>query len=778
MSHSFSRRARRALTLGLVLCPLALVACEDDSGLGTVRPKLVVEPDSGQTLEFDTVVLTRTEAAPRTIIVRNEGAGPLTLQPPTLSGVGGNFYQVVSYPRELAPSAQGRIVLRFVPQAPVVTAATLTVASNDPDRPEVTWTLVGTAREPCVLYADQSAMVFAIGDKKVVNLTSLSSHECVVERIAVDRRVFAIVDEPAYPLTVPAGGQVPLTLEHFAVSSANRGIPVRIMTVYEDEGGEVSVRLEGEAPLFGCLSARPDELIYPQTEIGQSQRQRVTVTNSCGKAASITSVVVSRGWNSYRVDDFPTPAAVPPQSSVDVWVTYAPRDASDEFGQLAINTNDATLPRFRVQMSGPVSLPAVTYFPNNLDFGSVIYRDITNTMARSECSSATRTVKVYSTGSAPLRVDRLELSGADGYFEVNSVTVEGVPVVNFNQPFSVPADGSAELTLQFYPTRSSPDRHQGRLSIFHNASAEPAVVDLTGLARADGPARDEFTQLEGPKADILWVIDNSCSMFDEQARLIQNLSGFVALADSINSDYQMAVTVTDAFSSLAGTFEECYPHPRVIGNTYARRENAFRCLFEVGINGSGREAGLGAARQALLRAQAGTSIPLNPNVGFLRDDASLAIVVMSDEEDQSIESQALLRDYFWSVKGPSRVKLHAIAGPVTGPCPTDRNIAPGIRYKRMTEDTGGQYFSICEADWGPVLEGLGLNVFTPLSEWQLSQAAVPSSVTVVVDGVPVPWDAVNGFVYDASSNTVRFNGTSVPRPSAQIDVEYLGNCRP
>ena len=142
------------------------------------------------------------------------------------------------------------------------------------------------------------------------------------------------------------------------------------------------------------------------------------------------------------------------------------------------------------------------------------------------------------------------------------------------------------------------------------------------------------------------------------------------------------------------------------------------------------------------------------------------------------ESQALLRDYFWSVKGPSRVKLHAIAGPVTGPCPTDRNIAPGIRYKRMTEDTGGQYFSICEADWGPVLEGLGLNVFTPLSEWQLSQAAVPSSVTVVVDGVPVPWDAVNGFVYDASSNTVRFNGTAVPSPSAQIDVEYLGNCRP
>ena len=57
---------------------------------------------------------------------------------------------------------------------------------------------------------------------------------------------------------------------------------------------------------------------------------------------------------------------------------------------------------------------------------------------------------------------------------------------------------------------------------------------------------EEFLQAPSNQVDILWVIDNSCSMYDEQARLIQNMSRFIGYADSLGSDYQMAVTVTDS----------------------------------------------------------------------------------------------------------------------------------------------------------------------------------------------------------------------------------------
>ena len=80
-------------------------------------------------------------------------------------------------------------------------------------------------------------------------------------------------------------------------------------------------------------------------------------------------------------------------------------------------------------------------------------------------------------------------------------------------------------------------------------------------------------------------------MYDEQARLIDNLSEFISYADSQNADYQMGVIVTDSRSSNAGKLEFCYPHPRIIRHDYAQREEAFRCLFEVGVTGSYIEAG-------------------------------------------------------------------------------------------------------------------------------------------------------------------------------------------
>jgi hypothetical protein len=256
------------------------------------------------------------------------------------------------------------------------------------------------------------------------------------------------------------------------------------------------------------------------------------------------------------------------------------------------------------------------------------------------------------------------------------------------------------------------------------------------------------------------------------------MSRFIGYADSLGSDYQMAVTVTDSRSFQAGQFRLCFPHPRIIKHDYPQREEAFRCLFDAGISGPSLEAGLGAARQALLRAQTNPTDNTNTNAGFLRDDANLAIVVMSDEEDQSIESDDLLRDYFWSIKGRNRVKVHAIAGPADALCPFAPNTQPGIRYRQMTRETSGSFYSICEDDWDPVLRGLGLDTFTLLDEWTLSQSAVPASLQVTVDGVPIAWSATSGYTYDVGANTIRFHGASVPAPGDRIDVNYLGNCRP
>ncbi|MEM7676870.1 MAG: hypothetical protein AAF449_12775, partial [Myxococcota bacterium] len=214
------------------------------------------------------------------------------------------------------------------------------------------------------------------------------------------------------------------------------------------------------------------------------------------------------------------------------------------------------------------------------------------------------------------------------------------------------------------------------------------------------------------------------------------------------------------------------------------REEAFECTFNEGTNNvSFFESGLGAAMRALERATDPTLDPAtNVNAGFVRPDAKLAVVAVSDEEDQSAESEQVLRDFFFSIKGfdrPDLVQVHAIAGPVQNVCAQGARFAePGYRYARMAQATGGQFFDICETDWQPLLTNLGLDVFTPLDEWNLTQAADPSTLRVTVDGVAIQPDPFNGYVYAAQSNSIRFVGSAVPPPGAQITADYAGLCRP
>jgi hypothetical protein len=769
----------RAALLAVGVAATASVGCDDGGTLTSLVPKLVAEPAPGQSIGFGSVVLSKGTVVRKTIVVGNEGNGVLTLSNVRLEGAGTTDIELFSVPSEIAPGGERELILNYDPRAPIAADAKLIASTNDPAQREVQWPLTGKAVEPCVLGVEPARQSLLVDETKEVVVRALSTSACTITRVLADRGTFPIVDEPTYPLVIEAGASYAFKVTHRAVSSSQRGVPVREMIFDEADGTKAVATLEGEAPLFGCLTVEPREIFLPETPIGGTQRTTTTVYNACAKAAVVTSAVVARGWQAYRLEQATFPLTVPPNGSVRLGVVFAPQSDLDGRGQIVINTNDSANPRFRVEIGATVAVPEITFFPQQLDFGTVVYRDPSAMNARSECSSSVRTVKVYSVGSAPLTVRAVEIDGSrDSFFDVTNVLVDGVPLRNFRQPFTLEPGSSAEITLQFAPARLAPARHAGRLLIRHDAATEPAVVDLGGRAAADGAVADTFTQLSGPKVDILWVIDNSCSMYDEQARLIQNLSRFVGYADSVGSDYQMAVTVTDSRSFQAGQFRLCFPHPRIIKHDYAQREEAFRCLFDAGISGPSLEAGLGAARQALLRAQTNPTDPANTNGGFLRDDANLSIVVMSDEEDQSIESDDLLRDYFWSIKGRNRVKVHAIAGPADSLCPFAPNTQPGNRYRQMSRVTGGSFYSICEDDWDPVLRGLGLDTFTPLDEWTLSQSAVPASLQVTVDGVPVAWSATSGYTYDVGTNTIRFHGAALPAPGDRIDVNYLGNCRP
>lgn len=162
---------------------------------------------------------------------------------------------------------------------------------------------------------------------------------------------------------------------------------------------------------------------------------------------------------------------------------------------------------------------------------------------------------------------------------------------------------------------------------------------------------DVFTQVPVRKVDILWVVDSSGSMAPKQARLAANFQGFINQLVTANPpiDFHIAVTSTDTDDANARgklrswtlgasteNYISCTPsNGTVVCNTGANLNTvitAFGQMSAVGINGSAAERGLFSAYLALTEP---TNITTPVFDRFVRPDAALYVVVVSDEDDAS-----------------------------------------------------------------------------------------------------------------------------------------------
>ena len=155
------------------------------------------------------------------------------------------------------------------------------------------------------------------------------------------------------------------------------------------------------------------------------------------------------------------------------------------------------------------------------------------------------------------------------------------------------------------------------------------------------------------KIDLLFVIDDSGSMQEEQGNLMLQSQGIVDGLDGIADglvDWRIGVTTTgrditttieiSGFPAMtlnetgpAGALlqpEGCSMPRKWIERSDANRAETFGCLAQVGISGSSYEMPLLMSQWAITeRVEDGT------NAGFLRPDAMLAVIVITDENDCS-----------------------------------------------------------------------------------------------------------------------------------------------
>lgn len=291
-----------------------------------------------------------------------------------------------------------------------------------------------------------------------------------------------------------------------------------------------------------------------------------------------------------------------------------------------------------------------------------------------------------------------------------------------------------------------------------------------------GPRQTDAYIQEQAVVDVLWVIDNSGSLSNERGRLATQFNRFLSVLVSANVDFHVGVTSTDLNSPsadqgrLRGTPRWIDPQTSDPASVFARAV-FFPVQVEIRL-----EEGLAAMAAAL------TPPLVNGfNAGFLRENAGLAVILVSDEDDGSVGRADQYIRFLKSLKGPGRevnVSLSAVVGDQPSGCvsPGDERIfgaaaKAGDRYIEVATETGGLIESICSANFAPFVETLantlaGLRRFFPLS------APPNAQIIVTVDGRRIPEDAATGWTYDEARRGVVFEGSYVPEPGAEVRIEY------
>ena len=176
----------------------------------------------------------------------------------------------------------------------------------------------------------------------------------------------------------------------------------------------------------------------------------------------------------------------------------------------------------------------------------------------------------------------------------------------------------------------------------------------------------------------------------------------------------------------------------------------------------GMEEGFDAAYEYLVNNSYATT--------WLRPDAALLVVFVSDEEEQSNQHMIDVVDWtswFGSQRGGSAFQssINNVAQ-ADSVCTSPPNLIDvGDRYMEATNFFGGVIVDICDEDWSPGVADATSNV-EPFESIELTY--VPSheeTMRVFINGA-LNWD----WYYQSSDNTVYF--TVIPAAHEHVEIAY------
>jgi hypothetical protein len=280
----------------------------------------------------------------------------------------------------------------------------------------------------------------------------------------------------------------------------------------------------------------------------------------------------------------------------------------------------------------------------------------------------------------------------------------------------------------------------------HGDDAGPGTGIDSGTVtpRPDGSVPPPMTGDQCTKMDVLFVIDDSGSMAEEQTNLATNFPLFVDVLEAYRTetgeplDYRLGVTTTGTDVTIRLSFPPEFMFPPMdimesgpegalltgsgcgMSRPWIERSDGdvaskFACVAQVGTSGSGIEMPLWAVELALTERVADGS-----NAGFLREDALLAVVILSDENDCSRTDdpiEMMLADPF-SGGGAAAADECDPSNPMIEPVPRFLGVldtVTGDRGRWAAAVIAGPGPGTCSSEFGDAIEATRLKDFVTMA---------------------------------------------------------------
>ncbi len=269
-----------------------------------------------------------------------------------------------------------------------------------------------------------------------------------------------------------------------------------------------------------------------------------------------------------------------------------------------------------------------------------------------------------------------------------------------------------------------------------NGSPVAQLADVTGVQC------DTFLTENAQPVDFLYVIDNSCSMGDEQQALSDATAATVNQLQNSTLDWRIGVIYTDFYNtnSFAG---------------FTTDLATFQSRTTPGTGGSGDERPLESAQRFIQNR--GNEI---------RSGAQLVVVILTDEDERSNGVNTSQENNFVNFFQSNNVSVNGLIcrpGFNTSNCYNVSNT-----HERVITRLGGVLGHIEDlSNIGPTISTIISAVGGATSPYVLTRAPISATLKVAMDDgmgglVTVPRSRSDGFDFDGASGSIQLFGSYRP----------------